>query len=518
MSNNTILMSKIRQILRLYTNRKGTKHISTQTGIARNTVKKYISKFIKLKISFEEINEMDDFKLNELFGKQSTPEPPVSYRYKKVLSFFPYMDKEMKKTGVTQAMMWQEYIELHPEGYLLSQFNHHYRGWLKRSNPSMHIQYKAGDKMLVDYAGAKLPIVNNLTGELIELEVFVAILGASQLTYVQAIETQQKIDFITCCENAIHFFGGVPAAIVPDNLKAAVTKSNKYEPTINETFADFAEHYGTSILPARAYRPKDKALVEGAVKIAYTRIYANLRNETFFTIEALNEAIWKELELHNTSNLKGREYSRLQQFNEVEKNALGPLPEMKYEFKQQMLVTVLKNGHICLGLDKHYYSVPYQFIGRKVKIIFSQTLVEIYYDYNLIANHKRIKSPYNYTTNEDHLASAHKFLSDWTPPKFLSWAEAIGHETKLLIYNILDKKQHPEQAYKSCIGVLSLAKKVGNERLNNACKRALSFNSYNYMAIQSILEKGLDLIEDQETSMQITMPLHENIRGEEYYE
>lgn len=511
-------MSKIRQILRLYTHKKGTKHISRHTGIARNTVKKYINKFVQLKVSFEEINELDDFKLNALFGKQTLPEPVVSDRYKKLLSFFPYLDKEMKKTGVTLDLMWQEYLKLNPDGYRHSQFGHHYRVWLKRSNPSMHIQYKAGDKMLVDYAGAKLSIVDSITGELIELEVFVAILGASQLTYVQAIPSQQKADFITCCENAMYFFGGVPAAIVPDNLKAAVTKSNKYEPTINETFADFAEHYSTSILPARAYRPKDKALVEGAVKIAYTRIYATLRKQTFFTIEELNEAIWKELELHNTSKLKGREYSRIQQFQEIEKDALGPLPDMKYEFKQQMIATVLKNGHICLGPDKHYYSLPYQFIGKKVKIIFSPTLVEIYYEYNLIASHKRVKSPYNYSTIEAHLASAHKYMSDWTPARFLSWAESIGHETKLLIYNILDKKQHPEQAYKSCIGVLSLAKKVGQQRLNNACKRALAFNSYNYMAIQSILEKGLDQIDDEEPSMQIKMPLHENIRGEDYYQ
>ena len=518
MSNNIILMSKIRQILRLYAHRKGTKHISSQTGIARNTVKKYITKFIKLKVSFEEINELDDFKLNELFGKPSLPEPTISIRHKKILSFFPYMDRELKKTGVTQSMMWREYLQLYPDGFLRAQFSHLYRAWLKRSNPSMHIQYKAGDKMLVDYAGAKLSIVNSFTGEVIEMEVFVAILGASQLTYVQAIPTQQKIDFITCCENAMHFFGGVPAAIVPDNLKAAVTKSNKYEPTINETFADFAEHYGTSILPARAYRPKDKALVEGAVKIAYTKIYATLRNQTFFTIEELNAAIWKELELHNNTNLKGREYSRTQQFLEIEKDALGILPMLKYEFKQQMLVTVLKNGHVCLGLDKHYYSLPYQFIGKRVKIIFSPVLVEIYFEYNLIATHKRVKSPYNYSTIEEHLASAHKFMSDWTPARFLSWAESIGHETKLLIFNILDKKQHPEQAYKSCIGVLSLAKKVGHERLNNACKRALTFNSYNYMAIQSILEKGLDQIDNEESSMQIKMPLHENIRGEDYYE
>ena len=511
-------MSKIREILRLYTHKKGTKHISNQTGIARNTVKKYIVKFVQLNASFEEINELDDFKLNELFGKPTSPKPTVSKRYTKLLSFFPYMDKEMKKTGVTQDMLWREYLILNPDGYLHSQFGHHYRGWLKRSNPSMHIQYKAGDKMLVDYAGAKLSIVDGITGEVTEVEVFVAILGASQLTYVQAIPSQQKTDFITCCENALHFFGGVPAAIVPDNLKAAVTKSNKYEPTINETFADFAEHYSTSILPARAYRPKDKALVEGAVKIMYSRIYAVLRNQVFLTLEELNHAIWKELELHNNAKLKGREYSRIQQFLEIEKYALSPLPMLKYEFKLQMLVTVLKNGHVCLGPDKHYYSLPYQFIGRKVKIIFSPTQVEIYYEYNLVASHKRVKSPYNYSTIEEHLASAHKFLSDWTPDKFIAWAESIGEETKMLIINILNKKQHPEQAYKSCVGVLSLGKKVGYQRLNNACKRAITFNSYNYMAIQSILERGLDQIEDEGPSTQLKMPLHDNIRGKDYYE
>jgi len=518
MSNKIILMNKIKQILRLYTQHKGTKYISLQTGIARNTVKKYISKFNKLKIEFELIEALDEAALNELFGKQTLPEPIVSDRYKKLLSFFPYMDREMKKTGVTQAMLWQEYLILNPDGYLHSQFGHHYRIWLKRSNPSMHIQYKAGDKMLVDYAGSKLSIVDSESGEQIDLEVFVAILGASQLTYVQAIESQQKTDFITCCENALHFYGGVPKAIVPDNLKAAVTKSNKYEPTINETFADFAEHYSTSILPARAYRPKDKALVEGAVKIVYSRIYAKIRHQIFFSIEELNQAIWKELEIHNTSNLKGRDYSRIQQFNTIEKDSLGELPQMKYEFKHQMLVTVLKNGHVCLGPDKHYYSVPYQFIGRKVKLIFSPTTVEAYYDFNLISRHKRTRSPYNYTTDEKHLASAHKFVSDWTPPKFISWAESIGEETKLLICNILNKKQHPEQAYKSCVGVLSLAKKVGNERLNNACKRAIQFNSFNYMAIQSILEKGLDRLNEEESLNQLKMPLHENIRGEEYYE
>lgn len=511
-------MSKIRQILRLYTQKKGTKFISKQTGVARNTIKKYIARHNELNLSISEMDKLDDFGLNELFGKPTIKEPEDPERYKQLKLLFPYIEKELKKTGVTLEMMWYEYYNLYPGGYRRSQFGHLYRQWIKRSIPSMHIQHKAGDKMYVDYAGAKLNVVDADTGEVLEMEVFVAILGASQLTYVQAVESQKKADFIMSCENALHYFGGVPAAIVPDNLRAAVSKSNKYEPTINETFADFAEHYDTTVLPARAYRPKDKALVEGAVKIVYTRIYATIRNNTYHSLEALNGGIWEQLELHNNSKLKGREYSRRSQYNEIEKEALKPLPPLRYELKQQIIATVPKNNYICLTPDKHYYSVPYQFIGKRVKIIFSQTKVDIYCDYNLIASHKRIKSPYNHTTVTDHLASAHKFVTDWNPERFISWAEGIGHETKLLITCILNKKQHPEQAYKSCLGVLGMAKKVGNERLNNACKRAITFNTYHYMAVQSILMKGLDKLDEEIQPDLFSMPKHDNIRGEDYYE
>lgn len=517
MANKTITMSKVRQILRLYTQGKSKLFISEQTATSRNTVKKYLRQFIESRLSFEDINELSDQDLDELFGKESKPLPEPSERYSKLLAFFPYAEKELKRKGVTLELIWKEYLQLHPDGYKHSQFGHHFNTWLKRTSPVMHMQHKAGDKMYVDFAGEKLQIVDKETGEIQPTEVFVAILGASQLTYVEATSSQQKEDFITCCENALHYFGGVPAAIVPDNLKSAVIKSNKYEPTINETFADFAEHYCTSILPARAYRPRDKALVEGAVKIIYTRIYAALRDQTFFSMEELNQAILKELELHNNASLKGRNYSRRQQFDEIEKSTLGSLSLFRYEFKKQMIVTVMKNGHICLSPDKHYYSVPYRYIGKKVKLIFSKSQVEVFYRYERIADHKRVKSPYNYTTIEEHLASTHKFLSDWTPEKFIKWAEPIGADVKEFIIKILEKKQHPEQAYKSCIGVLSLGKKAGNERLINACRRALDYGIHNYKIIQTILEKGLDQIDPQEDN-QLQMPFHENIRGEEYYQ
>src|SRR5690606_23983022 len=316
-------------------------------------------------------------------------------------------------------------------GFAYTQFCFHLTKWKARVNPVMHQDHKVGDKLYIDFAGVKLSIVDKETGELIEVEVFVAILGASQLTYVEAVSSQQKEDLIAACENELHYIGGVPAAIVPDNLKAAVTKSNKYEPTLNESFADFADHYGTTILPARAYRPRDKALVEGAVKIIYSRIYVPVKRAIYHSLAELNIAIRKELELHNSLLLKGRNYSRRLQFEEIERGVLAPLPVLRYEFKKQSHAKVMKNGHVSLGIDKHYYSVPYRFTGKHVKLLFSRSVVEIYFNYERIALHKREKAPYSYTTDKDHLAVNHRFLSDWTPDKFLEWASSIHEDVRL---------------------------------------------------------------------------------------
>jgi transposase len=514
MANNPLSMSKIRHILQLYAQGRSKLLISQQTGISRNTVKKYIKAFVKSEQTYEEINSLSDKDLEDLFIQPD--EKLLSEKHRILFNLFPQFDKELRKRGVTRQILWERYKQEHPDGVGRSQFNHHFSQWKKQVNPTMRIEHKAGDKLFVDYAGDKLQIVDKQTGEIQEVEVFVAILGASQLTYIEAVMTQQKEDFIGACENALHYYGGVPQAIVPDNLKSAVIKSNKYEPVLNETFADFAQHYNTAILPARAYRPRDKALVENAVRIIYTRVYAKLNGKNFFSLDEINAAMRIELEEHNSILLTGRNYSRRQQFEEIEKGVLIPLPELKYELKKTLYVTVMRNGHVCLHPDKHYYSVPYKFIGKKVKLLYSRRSVEIFYHYERIALHKRIKSPYNYSTEKEHLASSHRFVSEWTPERFLSWAEGIHEDVRLYILKILNRKQHPEQAYKSCVGVLSFAKKVGNERLIKACQRALGYGLYNYKTIQNILEKGLDSQEEEEE--QLEMPLHDNIRGEEYYQ
>ena len=514
MANKTIVMSKLRRLLQLYSQGKSKLFISQYLELSRNTVDKYTLQYRLLNLPLEEIDKLTDTDLDKLFFVQ-IPED-LSPKLKVLYSFFPYMEKELKKTGVTRQLIWEEYISKYPDGIKKTQFSEHYNRWCKKVNPVMHINHKAGDKMYVDYAGKTLQIVDKESGEVQQVQFFVAILGSSQYTYAEATMSQSKEDFITSVQNALYFYGGVPAAIVPDNLKSAVTKSNKYEPTLNETFYDFAEHYTTTILPARSYKPRDKALVEGAVKILYTRVYSVLRDKTFFSLKELNVAIREALEVHNATQLSGRSYSRHDLFNDVEKQTLSALPLNRYELKQQSFATVMLNGHVYLGEDKHYYSVPFNFIRRKVKLLYSAGQVEVYYKYNRIAVHQRVKRPFSYTTIADHLASTHKFVTEWTPERFINWAESIDDVVREFIILILDKKQHPEQAYKSCMGVLSLVKKVGEERLINACKRALEYNIHNYKIIQNILERGLDQIE-KDSLLEQALPEHNNIRGKNYY-
>jgi len=507
-------MSKVRKVIQLHYQGKAKLFISKYLSLSRNTVKKYIALYQILNLSIDDIKTKSDAELDTLFSKSQ--EDVLSPKLLAVYAFFPYMERELKKTGITKQRMWEEYYQKHPDGLKSSQFGEYYQKWSKKVNPVMHMNHKAEDKMFVDYAGKTLEIVDYGTGEIREVQFFVAILGASQYTYAEASMSQKKEDFIASVENAIHYFKGVPAAIVPDNLKSAVTKSNRYEPTLNETFFDFAEHYGTTILPARAYKPRDKSLAEGAVKILYQRIYPTLRRETFHDLKTLNKAIWESLEVHNNKKLTGRPTSRIQLFNEDEKDKLAPLPVERYEIKQLSFATVMQNGHVVLSKDKHYYSVPYQYMRKKVKLVYTSNKVEIFHKYNRIALHQRSFKSYNYTTVTGHLASTHQFITNWTPQRFINWADSIDKDVKEFIIQVLENKQHPEQAYKSCMGVLSFAKKVGNERLTNACKRALDHNIYNYKIIQKILQNGLDKLNNEPVQDQ-ELPLHENIRGKNYY-
>lgn len=508
-------MSKIRKVIKFYSSGKSKLFISSYLSLSRNTVKKYISLFEVLGLSLEIINEKTDAELELLFSH--TTAQSISPKLQSLHDFFPKMERELKKVGVTIHHMWEQYIALHPEGFQNSQFRYHYKIWGKRVNPVMHMNHKSGDKMYVDYAGKTLSILDKESGELKEVQFFVAILGASQYTYAEASMSQQKEDFVRSVENAIRFFEGTPAAIVPDNLKSAVIKSSRFEPTINETLADFAEHYETTILPARAYKPRDKSLVEGAVKILYRRIYANLKETSTFSLDELNREIWDLLDSHNARKLTGRPYSRLELFLEDEKEKLLPLPQGRFEIKYQSFATVMQNGHVQLSQDKNYYSVPYQYIKKKIKILYTSSTVEIFYKYNRITMHRRNYKPYVYTTITEHLASTHQFVAGWSAARFIEWAGSIDDAVSEYIMQIIESRNHPEQAYKSCLGILNFEKKVGRERLINACKRALDFKIYNFKTVQKILENNLDQIDFEEEEQEQELPEHGNIRGKQYY-
>ena len=514
MANKLTNMSKVRKAIKLHCSGKSKLFISQYLSLSRNTVKKYISLFEVQGLTIEEINQKTDLELEMLFSHP--PEESISQRLQKLYEFFPHMERELKRVGVTSQCMWEEYIQKYSDGYQSSQFREHYKLWSKKVNPVMHMNHKAGDKMFVDYAGKKLSVVEKDTGELSEVEFFVAVLGASQYTYAEATPSQKKEDFVVSVENAMRFFEGVPAAIVPDNLKSAVIKSSRFEPTINETLVDLAEHYETTILPARAYKPRDKSLVEGAVKILYRRIYAALKDETFFSITELNDRIGDLLDAHNNRKLTGRPYTRFELYNDIEKDKLSPLPIQRFEIKYQAQATVMQNGHVQLSCDRHFYSVPYQYIRKKVKIMYTRTTVEIYFKYNRLATHSRDYALYSYTTLPEHLASTHQFVTDWTAPRFINWANSIDPVAGEYIFKIIESRNHPEQAFKSCMGILSFEKKVGKQRLINACKRALDFGTYSFKAIQNILENNLDMIKD-ETTEDPELPEHNNIRGKNYY-
>jgi transposase len=518
MANKPISMSKIKQIIRCYCQGIGSKKTHQITGVSRNVIKLYVRKFQTLRLTLEEIEGYDDLALQQLFFPPKEATVPDEDRLTRLQALLPAISKSLRRKGMTLELQWQWYRQNDPNPYGRTQFYNYLAEYQRRNGFTMHLEHKAGEKLFVDYCGDKLSVVDEQSGEVKSVEVFVSILGCSQLTYVEAVWSQKKEDFITCCQHAFEYYGGVPAAVVPDNLKAAVTKSSKYEPILNETFETFAEHYSTVILPARSYKPKDKALVENAVKLVYQRIYTTVREQVFTSLEALNTAIWVALEKHNQAPLKGGD-SRRTLFEQEEKIALHALPALPYELRKVRENRVMKNGHVALHEDRHYYSVPYEYIGKRVRLVYHSSQVDIYFQFTLLARHVRNYRRNRYTTNPEHLASKHRFLSEWTPEFFYSKAREIAPEVAQFVEKLMEAKAHPEQGYKACSGVLNLARRVGKERITIACRRALEYNAITYYILEDILRKGLDQLTPEELSQQQpTTPIHANLRGKQYYE
>ena len=469
-------MKKIRDIIRLKeTTDMSERQIAKALNVARTVVARYLNDFYKSGLNYEQIDEMADSELLSILEKRKVEK---NEQYEKLSTQFPYFVKELKRKGVTLNLLWKEYKKKCPDGYGNSQFCYHFQMWRNASEITMHMNHKAGDKMFVDYAGEKLVIIDQKTGKEQPVEVFVAILGCSQLTYVEASMSQQSEDWIRSNERALWYFKGVVQAIVPDNLKSAVNRSNRYEPGINLAYDDFAEYYKTVIIPARVREARDKALVENAVGLAYQRIYAPLRNTSFYSLEELNEAVWGLLEEHNNTPFQRLDTSRRGLFEEVEKRALTPLPTERYPSKTIKVVTVQINYHVELREDRHYYSVPYYLRKRgkktKVKMMYDDRIVAIYYGHFRIAQHKRDRRPNEYSTIPEHRSPAHRYVAEWSSERFLRWAGSIGSDVAWVIGKVLESRKYPEQAFKVCMGILSLGKRYDPERLNKACRRALS--------------------------------------------
>jgi len=518
MANKRIRMNKLRDIIRLKAGGSSNQSISRQLRLSRTTLIRYLKQVQASGQSCQQLLALPESELSAIFSPAVVHAPQAdASRYGVMADLFEYLEKELRRDGVTRRLLWEEYRKKNPDGYRYTQFCHHFSQWQQSRKVHMHIEHRAGEKLFVDFTGKKLSITDPHSGQMTEAQVLVCVLGASQYTYVEALPGQKKAFVIKGIENALHYFGGVPKAVVPDNLKAAVTTASRYEPLLNETFEDFANHYGMAVLPTRPAKPCDKSLVEGAVNLAYQRIFAPLRNQVFFSLEQLNEAIRSLLPVYNQTRFQNRSYSRQDLFEQVEKPDLGGLPSELYQLREYSLARVQKNSHVLLSIDKHYYSVPFRYVGQKVKLACSEQLVEIYSGYDRIAVHERNYRQYGYSTQAHHLPSTHRFVAEWNVERFEQWAAKVGPHTKAFISALLGSKKHPEQGYKACLGVLSLEKKAGRERLEKACSRALHYQNFSYRTVLQILDKQLDLLEESQEDTPV-IPLHPNIRGQAYYQ
>lgn len=508
-------MNKLKQIIQLSQQGHGAKRISTISGIARNSVRYYLRRLRELRISQEDLNALNESELQQLFQPYKHAPLPDPGRHERLEKLIPLLDKELRKRGVTLKKAHEFYLTKDPAGYSRTQFYRYMRDFRScLTGTSMHIEHKAGDKMYVDFTGKKLFLTNTSTGEITEVEVFVAILGCSQLTYVEATMRQDLYCFVDCMRNALHYFGGVPGLIVPDNLKAAVTKSSKYEPVINEVCAAFAEHYGTHILPARPYKPKDKSLVEGAVKIVYQRIFSELDKNIYTSLELLNGAIGSLLSDYNNGPFKN-DQTRRGLFETEEKQALLPLPVLPFTPSKVKEYKVNKMGYVPLHEDRRYYSVPYQLIGKRVKVVYNSLTVKVYHKDQIVGEHQRCTDRRTHITVKDHLASNHRVVTEWNQEFFISKGNAIAPQVGQYLETLMNLKEFPEIGYGPCRGILNLARKVGKQRISDACEKATRLGVFNMYIIKDLLIRGIE--KDEPEQPQRATPAHKNLRGKDYY-
>jgi transposase len=428
-----------------------------------------------------------------------------------------YLHTERRKPGVTLALLHLEYLERHPDGYRYTQFCEVYRQWRQRQRLSMRQVHRAGEKAFVDYAGKKPHLVDPATGARVEVELFLMALGASSYTYGEATRTQQLPDWIASHTRSFAYYGGVPAAVVPDQLRTGVRAPCRYEPGIQRTYAELAAHYGTTILPARPAKPRDKAIAEVAVQVAERWILARLRHETFFDLAAMNARIAELLEDLNTRPMRHYGASRRELFERLDRPALRPLPAEPFVYAEWKTARVNIDYHVEIA--HHYYSVPFPLVHEQVDARITATIVELLHRGQRVAAHVRSFARGQHTTCPAHMPKAHQRHAEWSPSRLIAWAGTIGPQTAALVEVILAARPHPEQGYRSCLGIMRLAKRYGVVRLEAACARAVAVGARSYRHVDAMLAKGLDRLPlpGAPTSAPPT-PAPENLRGPDYYQ
>lgn len=518
MAKELLPMRKIQAVLDLHYSRSlSIRKIARSLGLKRSTVSDYIKRAAAAGIDWPVPDGWDEQDLHAaLFGAANAP------ACRRPLPDWSYVHLELHKKSVTLQLLHEEYLADHPDGYRYSQFCERYRRFRKALNVSMRQTYRAGEKLFVDYAGQTIDVIDGSSGRVTKAHLFVAVLGASNYTYAEATATEGLADWIAAHCNAFEYFGGVTELLIPDNTKCAVQTPCRYEPELNRTYLDLANHYGTCVIPARTKRPKDKAKVESGVLVAERWILAALRRRQFFSIAELNGAIRELLERLNRRQFKKLPGCRHSMFCDLDKPAMQPLPAARFEYAQWRQATVSIDYHVAVHLNQsryHYYSVPYTLARQEADVRISRDTVEVYVKARRVAAHRRDDTPGAYSTLREHMPESHKRYAQWSPGRIANWAAKTGPACAHVAQAIMSARPHPEQGFRSCLGLIRLGDRYGAERLEAACTRAQALGLTSYRSVKNMLENNQDrlpLPQQQQELLPVNDPSH--IRGREYYQ
>lgn len=510
MPQERLSMRKFREVLRLRAQGQSYRAISTSCRVSIGTVCGYVQRANSAGLSWPLPADLTDEDLaNQLF-----PELPPSATARPVPDWN-HIHRELRRKGVTLFLLWEEYQNNHADGYGYSRFCDMYREFTRTAEPRMHQVHKAGEKLFVDYAGHTMPVVDPRSGEVHQAQIFVATLGASNCTFVEASWTQGLEDWVGSHVRAFAYFGGVPEIVVPDNLKSGVKSPCYYEPDINPTYQEMAEHYGIAVIPARVRKPRDKAKVENHVLSIERRLLAPLRDRRFLSLLELNQALAQRLEEFNDRPFQKIAGTRRQLFEEIEAGALRPLPHSAYVFARWLNARVNVDYHICV--EGAFYSVPYTLIKTQVDVRMTSRIIEIFHEGKRVASHSRAAHSSQYTTIDEHMPKAHQAYVQWDSKRLIKWAGQTGPSTAQLVAQIMERFIHPQQGFRSCLGLIRLGKVYGPTRLECACARALTAGAISYKSVKSILVSKLDTLEVRTEQTFLPFPKHANIRGRKYY-